>query len=85
MKMKIDYILRAAYELKASDIHITVGVPPIMRINGDLKRYGKTIIPLDEAEGMAKAIVPEKLWDHFKEKGELDFSYGLPGVSRFQG
>ena len=84
MKMKIDYILRAAYELKASDIHITVGVPPIMRINGDLKRYGKTIIPLDEAEGMAKAIVPEKLWDHFKEKGELDFSYGLPGVSRFR-
>lgn len=84
MKMKIDYILNAAYELKASDIHITVGVPPIMRINGDLKRYGKTVIPFEEAEGMAKAIVPEQLWDRFKEQGQLDFSYGLPGVSRFR-
>ena len=33
---------------------------------------------------MAKEIIPENMWDKFKEKGELDFSYGLPGVSRFR-
>lgn len=84
MKDKIDMLLRAAFELKASDIHLTVGVPPIMRINGDLKKYGKeTLTPMD-TEGMAKAIVPSHMWELFKEKGELDFSYSLPGVSRFR-
>jgi twitching motility protein PilT len=84
MKEKIDYLLRAGFELKASDIHLTVGVPPIMRINGELKRYGKeSLLPADTEE-MARSIVPNHMWDTFKEKGELDFSYGLPGVSRFR-
>ncbi len=84
MKEKIDHLLHAGFELKASDIHITVGVPPVMRINGDLRKYGKESILPEETEGMARAIIPEKMWDRFKEQGELDFSYGLPGVSRFR-
>jgi twitching motility protein PilT len=84
MKEKIDAILRAAIEYKASDVHLTVGVPPVMRINGDLKRYGTDILLPADTEAMAKAIVPENMWDLFKEKGELDFSYGVPGSSRFR-
>ncbi|NHC39504.1 type IV pilus twitching motility protein PilT [Bacillus sp. MM2020_1] len=84
MKEKIDAILRAAIEYKASDVHLTVGVPPVMRINGDLKRYGTDILLPADTEAMAKAIVPENMWDSFKEKGELDFSYGVPGSSRFR-
>ena len=41
MKRKINSILTSAFELGASDIHLTVGVPPVMRINGMLKQYGK--------------------------------------------
>lgn len=84
MKDKIEHLLKSGFEHKASDIHITVGVPPIMRINGDLRRYGTDTILPEETEGMAKAIIPEKLWEQFKAKGELDFSYGLPGISRFR-
>ncbi|MBY0123965.1 type IV pilus twitching motility protein PilT [Bacillus sp. S/N-304-OC-R1] len=84
MKEKIDYLLRAAFELKASDLHLTVGVQPILRINGDLKKYGKDVLKPEETEGMARAIIPEHMWEQFKEKGELDFSYGIPGVSRFR-
>ncbi|WP_453994661.1 type IV pilus twitching motility protein PilT [Bacillus nitroreducens] len=84
MKDQINKILRSAHELKASDIHITAGVPPIFRINGDLKRYGKDIIRPAMIEEIAKAIVPEDMWDYFKEKGELDFSYGIERVSRFR-
>ncbi|MCL6573891.1 MAG: type IV pili twitching motility protein PilT, partial [Bacillus sp. (in: Bacteria)] len=84
MKEKIDAILKAAVEYKASDIHITVGVPPVLRINGDLRRYGTdNLLPAD-TEAMAKAIIPENMWDLFKDKGELDFSYGVPGSSRFR-
>ncbi|WNF21889.1 type IV pilus twitching motility protein PilT [Mesobacillus jeotgali] len=84
MKDKIDHLLSSGFEQKASDIHITVGIPPIMRINGDLKRFGSEVTVPEDTEGMAKAIIPEKLWDQFKSKGELDFSYGIPGVSRFR-
>ncbi|PLS01310.1 type IV pilus twitching motility protein PilT [Neobacillus cucumis] len=84
MSERIDNILRAAIEFKASDIHLTVGVPPIFRINGDIKRYGKEMLMPSDTEAIAKQIIPENLYDHFKEKGELDFSYGIPGVSRFR-
>ncbi|MFT9599057.1 type IV pilus twitching motility protein PilT [Mesobacillus sp.] len=84
MKEKIEHLLRSGFELKASDIHITVGIPPVMRINGDLRRYGTDTITPDEIEEMAKAIVPENSWDLFKSKGELDFSYGIAGISRFR-
>ena len=84
MREKIDAILRAAVEYKASDIHLTVGVPPVMRINGDLRRYGTDKLLPADTEGIAKAIIPEHMWDLFIEKGELDFSYGVHGSSRFR-
>src|SRR3954464_7328938 len=84
MKEKLENILRAALEFKASDIHFTVGVPPIFRINGDIKRYGKDILLPPDTEEIAKLTIPENMYNLFKEKGELDYSYGLPGVSRFR-
>jgi twitching motility protein PilT len=84
MKERLDYILTAAFELGTSDIHLTVGVPPVMRLHGDLKQYGKDTLKPDDTEEMAKAIIPKEMWNRFKENGELDFSYGIPGVSRFR-
>jgi twitching motility protein PilT len=84
MKDRIEHLLRAGFELKASDIHLTVGVPPIMRVNGEIKRYGQDSLQPNDTEEMARAIIPEHMWSLFKEKGELDFSYGIPGVSRFR-
>lgn len=84
MKEKIEQILRASIEYKASDIHLSVGVPPILRINGELKRYGTEKLTPDDTEAIAKVIVPENMWDVFKEKGELDFSYGVASISRFR-
>ena len=84
MYNNIDYLLRVGFELKASDIHLTVGVPPIMRMNGDLKRYGKEILTPADTEAMAKTIIPKNMWEMFQEKGELDFSYSIKGVSRFR-
>ncbi|MCM3669904.1 type IV pilus twitching motility protein PilT [Mesobacillus maritimus] len=84
MKERVDRILRAAHELKASDIHLTVGVPPMFRIHGELKRYGKEVLQLEDTEGMARAIVPEDKWDEFKEMGEIDLSYAVPSISRFR-
>ena len=41
------------------------------------------MLPADTEE-IAKITIPENMYDLFKEKGELDFSYGLPGLSRFR-
>ncbi|MGO4888580.1 type IV pilus twitching motility protein PilT [Anaerobacillus sp. MEB173] len=84
MKERIEDLLRVAFEAKASDLHITVGAPPILRLNGSLKQYGKDVLTAEETETMAKALVPSHQWESFLNKGELDFSYGLPGVSRFR-
>ncbi|EHL77927.1 type IV pilus twitching motility protein PilT [Bacillus smithii] len=84
MKQQLENLLRSAFELGASDIHLTVGVPPVMRINGELKKHGATTLKPEDTENMAKAIIPDSMWEKFKKQGELDFSYGIPGVSRFR-
>jgi twitching motility protein PilT len=84
MKEKIEQLLRVGFELKASDIHLTVAVQPVFRINGDLKRYGKEVLSPKDVEEIAKAMVPEGKWPIFQEVGELDFSYSIPQVSRFR-
>lgn len=84
MKERIEILMRAAFELKASDLHLTVGVPPILRINGELKRYGKETLKPVDVEQMAQAIASTKLWERFKDVGEIDFSYGIKEVSRFR-
>lgn len=84
LKAKIDSILKLAFEKQASDIHLSVGVPPVMRINGELVRIGENMLMPADTEEMAKAMISSAKWSLFEEKGELDFSYGIPGVSRFR-
>lgn len=84
MKNKIDGLLHAAFKLNASDIHLTVGVPPIFRIHSDLKRYGEEIIDEQFTESVAKLTVPEKMYDNFLEDGQVDYSYEVAGAARFR-
>lgn len=81
---KLQEWLHAAYEYKASDIHLSVGVAPVFRINGDLKRYGESVLMPEDTHTIAKEMIPDFMWSTFEEKGELDFSYSLPGISRFR-
>lgn len=80
----IDQILEKAFELKASDIHLTVGVPPVFRIHGELKRYGEASIDETFTDVAAKSTIPEKLFGAFLEKGQIDYSYELKGIARFR-
>ncbi|MBM7701354.1 type IV pilus twitching motility protein PilT [Metabacillus iocasae] len=84
MNERIEQLMKRAFEVKASDLHLTVGVPPIMRIDGSLKRYGQDLLKPSDLEEMTKYLMDDSLWAVFKERGELDFSYGLHGVSRFR-
>lgn len=80
----IDKLLKYAFDKGASDLHISVGTSPIFRIDGELKRLDIPPLAPEDTERMARSLVPEAMYGKFQEKGELDFSYGLAGVSRFR-
>ncbi|MCP3030465.1 type IV pilus twitching motility protein PilT [Halobacillus sp. A1] len=84
MLERFEELLTAAYKLEASDIHLTVGVPPVFRLHGELKQYGKEVLTPESIQEMAESILSEESWRKFKDSGELDFSYGIPGISRFR-
>src|SRR5690606_7934507 len=71
-------------ELEVSDIHLTTGIPPVFRMHGTLKRYGEENLTPEQTREIGRTLMPEKLWDLFLEKGEMDYSYSLQGVARFR-
>jgi len=80
----IESLLRAAIEYKASDLHLTVGVPPILRLHGELKQYGQEPLTEQDTDAFAREVVPMDRWKTFQERGELDFSYSMEGGARFR-
>ena len=84
MEHTIVGLLENAFYSKASDLHIIVDSPPVLRINGKLQPVGSYPLSRTDTEQMAKEIIPEQLWDEFVTKGELDFNYEIEGVCRFR-
>ncbi|WP_416151362.1 type IV pilus twitching motility protein PilT [Salipaludibacillus sp. HK11] len=84
MEEKINHLLKKAVSIQASDLHLTIGMPPVFRINGDLVRMDSEVILPDMMKGMTEALLPADYNETLKEKGEVDFSYGIPKVSRFR-
>ncbi|NMA69978.1 MAG: type IV pilus twitching motility protein PilT [Desulfitobacterium sp.] len=82
--MTIRELLIKASELGASDIHLTVGVPPVFRINGVLTKTSEVILKPQILQQMAQEIMDTTRYAQFLENGEMDFSYSLPGVGRFR-
>ena len=77
-------LLQDAVQRKASDLHITVGFPPVFRLDGGLVPSGHSkLLPPDTDRLLAEITTPEQR-ERFYQSGELDTSYALPGVSRFR-
>lgn len=77
-------LLKTAVESNASDLHITVGLPPMLRVNGRLNPIGEEKLKPDDTEKFAKGILNDDQWKRYIEQGELDFSYSSPGIGRFR-
>ena len=78
-------LLEVVLERGASDLHLTVGAPPTIRLHGDLIRleeYPK-MTPRG-VQGMIYAILPQKMRERLEQELELDMSYQLPGKARFR-
>ena len=83
--MQLPDLLKMAVERKASDLHIKVGSPPVLRIDDklvplmELPRLGQDVVV-----GMAASIMSPKQREKFKERFEVDLAYSLPGLGRFR-
>lgn len=77
-------ILRMGLLKKASDIHISVGRPPLARIQGELRPLAFEEITSETSRACTYALLNEKQRQQFEQEQQLDFSYELAGESRFR-
>jgi twitching motility protein PilT len=82
--MSIDQLLKIAIERNASDLHITAGLPPMLRIDGRLVPTEFPRLKPEDTRRLIYAILNDKQREKFERDLELDTSYGIPGYGRFR-
>lgn len=83
--MDINELLKNACSLKASDIHIKVGSPPVFRIDGKLvPQSSLSVITPQDARDIAMKVMGDRQKELFEKAHDIDFSYSIPGVGRFR-
>src|SRR5258705_5210012 len=81
---KIDAFFNLMFEQKASDLHLSSGNHPMLRINGELHRVEHAPLENDDLKKMLYEIAPEFKVKVFEETGDVDFGYEIPGVARYR-
>ncbi len=85
MTIELESLLKRAIELNASDIFITVGVPPTLKIQGVLQPFGSDVLYPQDTEKLVRGLFNrDEFMKNYLENGEKDFSISLPGVGRFR-
>ncbi|WP_238192184.1 type IV pilus twitching motility protein PilT [Paenibacillus sp. L3-i20] len=82
--MSAAQMLQAAYDVGASDIHITVNSPVLLRIHGSLKPMNAILLNQHQTHSLARELMTDLQYECLMEQGEVDFSYGIPKLSRFR-
>jgi twitching motility protein PilT len=82
--MDVTELLTFAVQQGASDLHLSSGDPPMLRINGDIKRIDRPPLSRDEVHAMAFDTMSDAQRRQFQEKLDIDFSFELGEVARFR-
>lgn len=82
--MEIEVLLKQACALHASDLHLTAGLPPVLRIAGRLVNLPLDTLTPPVLEDLVRQVLTEEQYEQFRSRGEIDRSYGIPGLSRFR-
>jgi len=70
----IEYLLAEAAQAGASDLHLKVGVPPVLRLNGQLQATAHRVLTAEDTERYLERLLPERMKVSFKESSEADFA-----------
>jgi twitching motility protein PilT len=77
-------LLKQTVEMQGSDLHLSIGSPPQIRIHGELTRLEYPELSPTETKSLAYAVLTDAQKKRFEETLELDFSFGIRGVARFR-
>lgn len=80
----MDRLLRACIAQNASDIHLTVGKPPVFRVHGSLRPLETKVLQPDDTLALMKSITPDKNQQEILEEGGTDFSFAYGDQARFR-
>ncbi len=81
---RIDSFLKFMREQDASDLHLSTGNPPMLRIHGELVRIDAPPLENDDLKALVYEIAPEIKIKQFEETGDVDFGYEYPGLARYR-
>src|SRR6187431_206889 len=84
MAVDIAQLLAFAVKNNASDLHLSAGVPPMIRVDGDMKRVNMPALTHKEVHSMVYDIMNDKQRKAFEEFYETDFSFEIPKLARFR-
>ncbi|MDH4030162.1 MAG: type IV pilus twitching motility protein PilT [Chromatiales bacterium] len=84
MAVEIDQLLAFAVKNNASDLHMSAGVPPMIRVDGDIKRINMPELTHKEVHSMVYDIMNDKQRKAYEEFFETDFSFEIPDLARFR-
>jgi twitching motility protein PilT len=77
-------LLVAMAERTASDLHITAGAPPTLRVHGHLVALDHPPLDAEQTKALAYSLINAEQRERFEANHELDLSYGIPGLSRYR-
>ncbi len=80
----IDKLLHTVVKRKASDLHISVGQPPVLRLDGHMKRLETKVLEAEDTVALMKSITPERSQKELQEKGSADFGFAFGDLARFR-
>ena len=82
--MEIAELLAFSVKNKASDLHLSAGLPPMIRVHGDVRRINVPALDHSEVHGMVYDIMNDSQRKHYEENLEVDFSFEIPNLARFR-
>ncbi len=82
--MDIAELLAFSVKNKASDLHLSAGLPPMIRVNGDMRRIDLPAMDHRTVQGLVYDIMNDKQRKDYEEFLETDFSFEIPGLARFR-
>ena len=82
--MDITELLAFSAKQNASDLHLSAGLPPMIRVDGDVRRINLPPLEHREVHALVYEIMNDKQRKDFEEFLETDFSFEVPGVARFR-
>ena len=84
MAVELNKLLQLVVDKKASDLHLTCGLPPSVRLHGNLRPLNLPPLTPDDTISFMKAITPERAQQELKEKGGCDFGFSFEKKARFR-